>query len=103
MKFKFDKKAKQFIKNKKIDNIVIQTDNDTKSACCGLGAIDFNVYTNCKEKIKNFKKVKLDNVEIYYEPAMDFYFEENEEILIALIGIFSFKKLAIANEVNILK
>lgn len=103
MRIEFDKKAKKYIKDKDIKDIIIQLDNDSKSACCGLGSVDFKIYINSKDKIKNLKKIDFGNIEIYYEPAIDFYFSSNQKMLIKTIGILNFKNLYVANEINVLK
>lgn len=103
MKIKLDKKAKNYIKKNKINDIVIQIDQDSKQACCGLGSIDFKIYLNSKDEVKNFKNVNLKDLEVYYEPSLEFYFKDDDEVLIKLIGFLNFKKLYIANEINILK
>lgn len=103
MKIIFDDKAKKFIKEKNIKDIVIQIDKDSKNACCGLGSIDFEIYTNSKDKVKNFKKFKNEYLDIYYEPNIEFYFEDDDEMIIKLIRFLAYKKLYVANEVNVLK
>ncbi|NVF10703.1 hypothetical protein HV819_01555 [Anaerococcus sp. AGMB00486] len=103
MKIKFDEKSKKYIKKNKIKNIVIQVDRNSKQACCGLGSIDFEVFINSKHKVKNFKHINKNDLEIYYEPSLEFYFKDDDEILIKIIGFLNFKKLYVANEINVLK
>lgn len=102
MKINFSKKSKDFIKEKSIDNIVIDIDIDSKSACCGMGSVDFDIKYNSKDKVKNFKKADSDLLDVYYSPALNFYFNEDSIIDIGCVGFSRFKKLYVANEINIL-
>ncbi|MGO3017833.1 MAG: iron-sulfur cluster biosynthesis family protein [Anaerococcus sp.] len=102
MKINFSKKSKDFIKQKHIDNLVIDIDLDSKSACCGMGSVDFNINYNSKDKVKNFKKADSDLIEVYYSPSLNFYFDKDSILDIGCIGISKFKKLYVANEINIL-
>lgn len=97
-----DEKAKKYIKNKNINNIVLDIDMDSKAACCGAGSIDFVVFTNAKDKVKNYKLIKEDKLDIYYSPNLEFYFKENDKLYISSFGISKFQKLYITNEINIL-
>lgn len=102
MKVSFSKKAQEFIKEKNIKDLVVDIDLDSKAACCGLGSVDFAILENAKDKVKNYHKADSDFVDVYYSPSLNFYFD-NESILdIGCAGILKFKKLYVANEVNIL-
>lgn len=102
MKFKIEEKAKKYINEKNIKSLLIKIDQDSREACCGLGNIDFIVKENIG-KARGFKKVKNEKIDIYYDPGMEFYFKDDDEVIIGLFKFFKFKKLLIKNEVNILK
>lgn len=102
MKFKIEEKAKEYIDDKNIKSLLIKIDQDSKEACCGLGSVDFTISENI-DKVKGFKKIKDEKIDIYYEPNMEFYFRDDDEVIIGLFKFFKFRKLLIKNEINILK
>lgn len=102
MKINFSKKAMAYVNDKKISNIVIDIDLDSKASCCGLGAVDFVIMSNAKDKFKNYKKADSVLTEVYYSPSLEFYFNDESIMDIGCVGFFNFKKLYVANEINIL-
>lgn len=102
MKVSFSKKAKEFIKEKNIDNLVVDLDLDTKGACCGFGSVDFKIMENSKDKVTNYKKAESDLIDVYYSPSLNFYFDSDSILDIACAGLLKFKKLYVANEINVL-
>ncbi|MDD7305894.1 MAG: CC/Se motif family (seleno)protein [Peptoniphilaceae bacterium] len=102
MKVSFSNKAKEFIKEKNIDNLVVDLDLNSKANCCGMGSVDFKVTENAKDKVKNYKKADSDLIDVYFSPSLNFYFDDNSILDIGCVGLLKFKKLYVANEINIL-
>lgn len=102
MKVSFSKKAQDFIKEKNIENIVVDIDLDSKAACCGLGSVDFKILENSKDKVKNYKKADSDFIDVYFSPSLNFYFEDDSIMDIGCLGLLNFKKLYVTNEINVL-
>lgn len=102
MKVSFSKKAKEFIKEKNINNLVVDIDLDTKGACCGIGSVDFAIIENAKDKVINYKKADSDLIDVYYSPSLNFYFDGDSILDIGCAGFLKFKKLYVSNEVNVL-
>ena len=95
MKFILDKKAQALVQKKQIKEIFINPDLDQKSSCCGIGTIDIVILT--KEKDKNrYKLQETDDLDIYYNPNLAMYIDEDEEIIISAF----FRKLYVRSEVN---
>lgn len=95
MKFTLDKKAKALVKKKQIKEIFINPDLDQKASCCGIGSIDIVILT--KEDDKNrYKLQKTDDLDIYYNPNLAMYIDDEEDIIISAF----FRKLYVKNEIN---
>lgn len=102
MKVNFSKKAEEFIKEKNIENLVVDIDLDSKAACCGMGSVDFKISKNAKDKVQNYKKADSDLIDVFFSPSLNFYFDEDSVLDIGCAGLYKFKKLYVANEINIL-
>lgn len=95
MKFTLDKKAKTLVKKKQIKEIFINPDLDQKASCCGIGSIDIVILT--KEDDKNrYKLQETEDLDIYYNPNLVMYIDDEEEIIISAF----FRKLYVKNEIN---
>lgn len=95
MKFILDKKAQALVKKKQIKEIFINPDLDQKASCCGIGTIDIVILT--KENNKNrYKLQETDDLDIYYNPNLAMYIDEDEEIIISAF----FRKLYVNSEFN---
>lgn len=95
MKFTLDKKAKALVKKKQFKEIFINPDLDQKASCCGIGSIDIVILT--KEDDKNrYKLQETDDLDIYYNPNLAMYIDDEEEIIISAF----FRKLYVKNEIN---
>lgn len=103
MKININEKAMNYIKERNIENIVVDIDMDSKAACCGAGTVDFRVFPNAKDRVKNYKKELIDNIEIYYSPNLEFYFKDESPLDISSFGISKFQKLYVTNEINFMK
>ena len=95
MKFTFDKKAKALIKKKQIKEIFINPDLDQKASCCGIGSIDIVILTKEKEN-NRYKFQDNEDLDIYYNPNLAMYIDDEEEIIISAF----FRKLYVKNEIN---
>ena len=73
MNFIFREKALDFLKKKNIEKIFINPDVDAKASCCSLAVFDLDISTKDSE---------------------------DTEIIISAIGLGSFKKLYVENEIN---
>lgn len=101
MKFTFTDKAKKYIEDKKIDKIMITTNTNSRNSCCGVGTVDFDIHLDFEKKSEKLKKESVENVEIFYAPALSYYFKDEDIINISTLGLGKFKKLYITNEVNV--
>lgn len=102
MKFKLSKKALDFARKKNINSLFIDPDLNSKESCCTIGTVDFNIShkdTGDRDRYLKYDD-KADNVEIFYNPNIDFFIDEDEEIEISVFGIGNFKKFYIVNEIN---
>ncbi|ACV28643.1 Uncharacterised protein [Anaerococcus prevotii] len=99
MKFILDKKAKKHLKDKGLTEIFINPDLDQKAACCGLGSVDLVILTKDKQKTR-YKKFNNQGINIYYNPNLNMYLKDDEEITISSFGLGPFRKLYIKNEIN---
>lgn len=95
MKFTLDKKAKALVKKKQIKEIFINPDLDQKASCCGLGSIDIVILTIENDK-NRYKLKESEDLDIYYNPNLAMYIDDEEEIIISAF----FRKLYVKNEIN---
>lgn len=95
MKFILDKKAKALVNKKQIKEIFINPDLDQKASCCGIATVDIVILTKETDKDR-YKLQETDDLDIYYNPNLAMYIDEDEEIIISAF----FKKLYIKNEIN---
>ena len=73
MNFIFRDKALDFLNKKNIEKIFVNPDVDVKASCCSLAVFDLDISTKDSE---------------------------DTEIIISAIGLGSFKKLYVENEIN---
>jgi hypothetical protein len=102
MKFTFTDKAKKYIEDKKIDKIMITTNTSSRNSCCGVGTVDFDIHRDFDKEPEKFKKEVNENLEIFYSPALSYYFKDDDLVNISSLGLGKFKKLYVTNEVNVL-
>lgn len=103
MKFKIEDKAKKYIDDENIKNLLVKIDSESRDACCGLGNIDFLIDKNISKKPKGFKSYSKEKIEIFYDPNLEFYFKEDDEVIIGTFKFLKFRKLLIKNEIDVLK
>lgn len=99
MKFIIDDKALAYLDKKKISKIFINPDLDQKSACCSIGTVDFIISIK-NEDPEKYLKASYSKVDIFYNPTLAMYIDEDSEVEISVFGFGSFKKLYIVNEFN---
>lgn len=102
MKFTLNKKALEFAKKKNINFLFIDPDLNAKENCCTIGTVEFSISHKDNGDRERYLKYgeEVDNIEIYYNPNIDFFIDEDEEIEISVFGIGNFKKFYIVNEIN---
>jgi len=99
MKFKLSDKAIDFAKKKNINSIFIDPDLNSKESCCTIGTVDFNVAT--KDVLDRDRYLKYeDEIDIYYNPNLKSFVDEDIELDISVFGIGNFKKFYVVNEIN---
>ena len=102
MNFILSDKALTYLKNKNKDKIFINPDLDTKACCCGVGTFDFDISIRDDEDTSRYKKVDVSGIAVFYNPTIALYLEgrEDMDIIISAVGLGSFKKLYVENEIN---
>lgn len=102
MNFILNDKALTYLKNKNKDKIFINPDLDAKACCCGVGTFDFDISIRDDEDISRYKKVDVSGIAVFYNPTIALYLEgrEDMDIIISAVGLGSFKKLYVENEIN---
>lgn len=102
MNFIFRDKALDFLKKKNIEKIFVNPDVDVKASCCSLAVFDLDISAKDSEDTGRYKGVRVSGISIFYNPTLDLFFKEREdtEIIISAIGLGSFKKLYVENEIN---
>lgn len=102
MNFIFREKALDFLKKKNIEKIFVNPDVDVKESCCSLAVFDLDISTKDSEDTGRYKEVRVSGISIFYNPTLDLFFKgrEDTEIIISAIGLGSFKKLYVENEIN---
>lgn len=102
MNFILNDKALTYLKNKNKDKIFINPDLDAKACCCGVGTFDFDISIRDDEDISRYKKVDVSDIAVFYNPTIALYLEgrEDMDIIISAVGLGSFKKLYVENEIN---
>ena len=102
MNFILNDKALTYLKNKNKDKIFNNPDLDAKACCCGVGTFDFDISIRDDEDISRYKKVDVSGIAVFYNPTIDLYLEgrEDMDIIISAVGLGSFKKLYVENEIN---
>lgn len=95
MKFILDEKAKALVNKKQIKEIFINPDLDQKSSCCGIATVDIVILTKENDKHR-YKIQKTNSLDIYYNPNLAMYIDDDEEIIISAF----FKKLYVKSEIN---
>ena len=102
MNFIFREKALDFLKKKNIEKIFINPDFDAKASCCSLAVFDLDISTKDSEDTGRYKEVRVYGISIFYNPTLNLFFKgrEDAEIIISAIGLGSFKKLYVENEIN---
>lgn len=99
MKFILDAKALAYLENKNIRQIFINPDLDQKSACCGIGTVDFIISIKNEDKEK-YLNTNFNGIDIFYNPTLSMYIDEDSQVDISAFGFGAFKKLYIVNEFN---
>lgn len=102
MNFIIKDKALDFLKKKNINKIFVNPNIDYKACCCSVGSFDFDISTDDNEDTKRYKKVEVSKISIFYNPTIDLYLNgrEDMDIIISALGLGSFKKLYVENEIN---
>lgn len=102
MNFIFREKALDFLKKKNIEKIFVNPDVDAKASCCSLAVFDLDISTKDSEDTSRYKEVRVSDISIFYNPTLNLFFKgrEDTEIIISAIGLGSFKKLYVENEIN---
>ena len=102
MNFIFRAKALDFLKKKNIEKIFVNPDVDAKASCCSLAVFDLDISTKDSEDTSRYKEVRVSDISIFYNPTLNLFFKgrEDAEIIISAIGLGSFKKLYVENEIN---
>ncbi len=102
MNFIFRDKALDFLKKKNIEKIFVNPDVDAKASCCSLAVFDLDISTKDSEDTSRYKEVRVSDISIFYNPTLNLFFKgrEDAEIIISAIGLGSFKKLYVENEIN---
>ena len=102
MNFVFREKALDFLKKKNIEKIFVNPDVDAKASCCSLAVFDLDISTKDSEDTGRYKEIRVSGISIFYNPTLDLFFKgrEDTEIIISAIGLGSFKKLYVENEIN---
>jgi len=61
-----------------------------------------DISTKDSEDTSRYKEVRVSGISIFYNPTLDLFFKgrEDTEIIISAIGLGSFKKLYVENEIN---
>ena len=100
MKIFLDKNAKNFADKKNIKELFIHPDLTSKETCCTIGTVDFDVSTKLVGNKENYKKYKDQFVDIYVNPNIFSFIDDDYVLDIGVFGLGSFKKFYIKNEIN---
>ncbi len=101
MKVVYTDSAKEYIKDKKIDNVYIKPVL-TGSRCCGIRGVRIDIKSHVKDD-KEYIKDYFDGINTNYHPAINQFLKSSTEILITVVGIGNMKTLVSQTEFSSVK